>query len=89
MMDHSDTLFCNARGFNQSNVAIIFKLAIIGHVQCLNIFKKRIGGVMISVLASSAVDRGFESLSSQTKDYEIGMCLFFVKHTALRSMTDV
>ena len=27
----------------------------------------RIGGVMVSVLASSAVDRGFESLSGQTR----------------------
>jgi hypothetical protein len=30
----------------------------------------RIGGVMISVLASSAVDRGFEPRSGQIKDYE-------------------
>jgi hypothetical protein len=29
----------------------------------------RIGGVMIIVLASSVVDRGFESRSNQTKDY--------------------
>ena len=29
----------------------------------------RIGGVMISVLASSAVDRGLETRSGQTKDY--------------------
>ena len=28
-----------------------------------------IGGVMVSVLASSAVDRGFEPRSSQTNDY--------------------
>jgi hypothetical protein len=33
--------------------------------------KHRIGGVMVSVLASSAVDRGFEPWSSQTKDYSI------------------
>ena len=31
--------------------------------------KTRIGGVMISVLASSAVDRGFEPQSGQTKDW--------------------
>jgi hypothetical protein len=30
-----------------------------------------IGGVMISVLASSAVDRVFEPWSGQTKDYNI------------------
>ena len=39
--------------------------------------KHRIGGVMISVLASSAVDHGFESRSGQAKDYNIGICLFF------------
>ena len=44
----------------------------------------RIGGVMVSVLASSAVDRGFEPRSSQTKDYEIGICCFSAKHAALR-----
>jgi hypothetical protein len=44
----------------------------------------RIGGVMVSVLASSAVDRGFEHRSGQTKDYKIGICCFSAKHTALR-----
>jgi hypothetical protein len=32
----------------------------------------RIGGVMVSVLASIVVDHGFEPWSGQTKDYEIG-----------------
>jgi len=36
------------------------------------------------VLASSAVDRGFEPRSDQTKDYEIGICSFSAKHAALR-----
>ena len=39
---------------------------------------------MISVLASSVVDRGFEHRSDQTKDYEIGICCFSANHTALR-----
>ena len=39
---------------------------------------------MVSVLSSSVVDRGFESQSGQTKDYEIGICCFFTKHVALR-----
>jgi hypothetical protein len=39
---------------------------------------------MVSMLASSAVDRGFESPSGQTKDYEIGICCFSSKHAALR-----
>jgi len=29
---------------------------------------------MVSVLASSAEDRGFDPRSGQTKDYEIGIC---------------
>ena len=44
----------------------------------------RSGGVMVSVLASSVVDRGFEPRSSQTKDYKIGICCFSAKHAALR-----
>ena len=46
---------------------------------------KRIGGVMDSVLASNAVDRGFEPLSGQNKDYKIGICCFSAKPAALRS----
>ena len=45
---------------------------------------KLIGGVMVSMLASSAVDREFESRSGQTKDYEIGICCFSAKHAELR-----
>jgi hypothetical protein len=39
---------------------------------------------MGSVLVSSAVDRGFESRSGQTKDYAIGICYLSSKHAALR-----
>ena len=39
---------------------------------------------MVSVLALSAVDRGFELLSGETKNYKIGICCFFAKHAALR-----
>ena len=39
---------------------------------------------MVSVLASSTVDRGIESLSGQIKDYKIGICCFSTKHAALR-----
>jgi hypothetical protein len=41
---------------------------------------------MVSVFDSSAVDRGFEPRSSQTKDYKIGICCFPAKHAALRRM---
>ena len=39
---------------------------------------------MASVFASSAVDRGFEHRSVQTKDYAIGICCFAAKHASLR-----
>ena len=47
------------------------------------LFLNRIGGVMVSMLALSAVDRGFEPESGQTKDYKIGFCcLSAIKHAA-------
>ena len=44
----------------------------------------RIGVVKVGVLASNAVDRGFEPRSGQIKDYKIGICCFSAKHAALR-----
>ena len=35
--------------------------------------KHHVGAVMVSLLASSAVDRGFEPQSGQSKDYKIGI----------------
>jgi hypothetical protein len=46
--------------------------------------KHRIGAVMVSVLAPSAVDRGFELRSGQTKDNTIDMYCFSAKHAPLR-----
>ena len=40
--------------------------------------------VYVSVLASSVVERGFESRSDQTKDYKIGICCFSAKNASLR-----
>ena len=39
---------------------------------------------MVSMLVSSAVDRGFEPRSGQTNDYKIGICCFSTKHVVLR-----
>jgi hypothetical protein len=36
------------------------------------------------MLASSAVDHGFEPRKGKTKDYKIGICWFSTKHAALR-----
>ena len=60
---------------------------IFRHHPAVNIFKlvlNLIGGVMLSVLASSAINRGFKPWSSQIKDYKIGICCFSDKHAALR-----
>ena len=54
--------------------------AVDAYLQTMN----RIGGVIVNVLASSAVDHGFELRSGQTKDYKIGICCFSTKHAALR-----
>ena len=41
-----------------------------------------IDGVMVSMLASSAVDREFKSHSGQPKDYKIGICCYSpIKHS--------
>ena len=45
---------------------------------------KRIVGVMVSVLASRAIECEFEPRSDQSKDYKISVCCLSVKHTALR-----
>jgi hypothetical protein len=43
---------------------------------------------MVSVLASSAVDRVFDPQLGQTKDYKIGICCFSAKDAALRSKSN-
>ena len=50
-----------------------------------SLWPNRIGGVMVSELDSSVIDRGFEPHSGHTKDYKFGICCFSSKHTALRS----
>ena len=40
---------------------------------------------MVSMLASSAVDRGFEPRLGQTKDYKICIFCFSAKQAALKS----
>ena len=38
---------------------------------------------MVSVLASSAVDRGFKPRAGRTKEYKFCICCFSAKHAAL------
>ena len=55
-----------------------------GPTVCLHIICWYYCNRLFSVLASSAVDRGFESRSGQTKDYKMGICCFSAKHAVLR-----
>ena len=56
---------------------------ITGWYKCQHQYN-RISDVMVSLLASSAVDRGFEPRSVQTKDYNTGICYFSTKDAALK-----
>jgi len=50
-----------------------------------NQFQNHVGGVVVSMLALSAVNHGFELRSGQTKVSKIGICCFSaIKHAALR-----
>ena len=59
----------------------------LGDYLTLHLDTHHIGGVIVRVLASSVVDRGFEPRSGKTKDYAIGICCFSAKHIALRRKT--
>ena len=48
-------------------------------IQQLDI-SNHIGGVIVSVLSSSAVDRGFEPRSGKTKYNNMYICCFSAKH---------
>ena len=50
----------------------------------ISIELNHIGDVMVSVLASSRIERGFEPRSDQTKDYKIGIYYFSAKNAALK-----
>ena len=45
---------------------------------------KTLSSVIVSVLASSAVDRGLESRSGQTKEYQLVFVAYNAKHAELR-----
>jgi hypothetical protein len=59
------------------NYSLLFLVISHGKLNC-------IGGVMVSVLASSVVDCAFEPRSGQTTDYKIVICFFSTKHVTLR-----
>ena len=57
-------------------IMIHFYIILIQRFHELDI--NRIHGVMVSVLASSVIDRGFEPRSGQTKNYKICICCFWL-----------
>jgi hypothetical protein len=71
--------------YTSPNIALIRSdESYIAWMSYYSIHHNRIGGVIVVVLASSAVDRGFEPQSGQTKNYKIGICCFSAKQPALR-----
>jgi hypothetical protein len=46
------------------------------HLNVIPVYGNRIGGVMVSMLALSAIDREFKPRAGQTKDYKICICCF-------------
>ena len=64
------------------NIDLLTYLYIFTFSLYTNIWENHIGGVMVSVLASNAVDRGFEPRSGQTKDYKIQWYLLLLRHHA-------
>ena len=80
-------LFSSSESVSRDQEVLFFVLC---RILRLHIYKSyfhhqnRFGGVMVSVLTSSAVDRGFQLWSGQAKDYKIGICCFSAKHTVLR-----
>ena len=85
----SSTCSTQELSITMTNILHAVKGGLLSHCDKLysrgNINQKyHICGVMVSVLASSAADRGFEPRSGQTKDYAFGICCFSAKHAALR-----
>ena len=66
-------------------MVIYVKCYIVLLINVIYVYGNRIRGVMVSVLASNAIDRGFEPQSGHTKDYNTGICCFSAKHAVLRS----
>ena len=66
-------------------MVIYVKCYIVLLINVIYVYGNRIRSVMVSVLASNAIDRGFEPQSGHTKDYNTGICCFSAKHAVLRS----
>ena len=73
-------LYCFHAEISESIFRCIFViLCLLAYILTQN--THNIGGVMVSVLTSSAVGCGLEPRLNQTKYYQIGICCFSAKHT--------
>ena len=69
------------------HIPIVFFIPLTKYQQYMTIIKEFyncISGIIVSVLALSAADCGFEHKSGETKEYKIAICCFSAKHVALR-----
>ena len=62
-----------------SLIYILFVVLILVELLTISVW----GGVMVGVLATSALDHGFQPRLGEIKDYEIGICCFSAKHATL------
>ena len=77
----TDESFVNQADWSKICFQIKYGSVIIVSIQLHN----RTGGVMVSVLAFECDRSWIRAPSGQTKDYEIGICCFSTKNSALRS----
>ena len=79
---------CSSDQTETLNIVINFQLInffVTKVIKSMLQFLNYIGYVMVRMLTSSVVYRGFNPRSGQTKDCKIGMRCFSAEHTALKS----
>ena len=76
-------MYCSLDTQQKSTIRAILTIVFMCHYG--KTLVKYIGGVISNVIAFNMIGRDFENQSDQTKDYKIGVCCFFAKHTTLRS----
>ena len=73
--DHVSFIF-SVLNFDKSMQWRIYQL----YFNSVILVRDYIGGVTVNLLATSAVDRGFEPWSGHIKDNKLGICCFSLQH---------
>jgi hypothetical protein len=79
---------CSSDQTETLNIVIDFQLInffVTKVIKSMLQFLNYIGYVMVHMLTSSVVYRGFNPPSGQTKDCKIGICCFSAKHITLKT----